>query len=220
MSFIYKITSPSNKVYIGQSTVAVDLKIQSYKSIQNSKAVHSRKIINSIQKYKWENMKFEIIEENINWSKKQLNDKEIFWISHFNSVKLGYNMTLGGDGIDPNSARANALKHHASMSQEMKIKRSNNCSIGQQLRYKKSSDNAVTRQRKKESQCGHYLIESPDGTQWETTLGLKEFANKFKDEINVGYWTLFHAYRRHYNNHVNTSQYKTANLWKVIRVDR
>ena len=50
----------------------------------------------AIKKYGIENFDFEVIEE---CSKEQLNDKEIYWISYYDSCNLdkGYNLTKGGD---------------------------------------------------------------------------------------------------------------------------
>lgn len=56
---IYKITSPSNNVYIGQS-VNIELRISKYKSI--SIVQKQPKIFRSIQKYGWENHTWEILE--------------------------------------------------------------------------------------------------------------------------------------------------------------
>lgn len=56
---IYKITSPSNKVYIGQSWY-LDKRISYYKNLPSKS---QRRIYNSIMKYGWEKHKFEIIHE-------------------------------------------------------------------------------------------------------------------------------------------------------------
>ena len=70
---IYKITSPSGKVYIGQS---VNIK----KRWINYKGIHSDSlgpyITNSLKKYGPENHIFEVIE---NCSIEQLNEREIYW---------------------------------------------------------------------------------------------------------------------------------------------
>lgn len=58
----------------------------------------SQYITRSIKKYGIENFIFEIID--IANSKIELNDKEIFFINNYNSVKEGYNVTNGGDGGD------------------------------------------------------------------------------------------------------------------------
>jgi hypothetical protein len=60
--YIYKITSPSNKIYIGQSTIPINRKIDSYKKMELYN-VGIRKIVSAIRKHKWENMLFEVIEE-------------------------------------------------------------------------------------------------------------------------------------------------------------
>lgn len=216
--FIYLITSPSSKSYVGQSSVVLEDKIRWYKKLEKYDKT-DRKIANAIKKYGWENMKFEVIEENSKWSKKQLNAKEIQWIKYYNSVKKGYNMTTGGDGVDSVLARKLALKHHKDMSPKKKEQRSANCSKGQKLRYANTPDSIETRQRKSNSHKGKYLIESPDGKIWETNLGLKDFARLYENELKIGYWQLFYAYKKCYNNTVTTRNRKDNNIWKVKRID-
>jgi group I intron endonuclease len=89
---IYKITNPENKIYIGYSTFLEKRQIN-YKN----KTVKTQNLIkNSIEKYGWENHKFEIIEECI---KEELKEREIFWIKYYknNGAKL-CNLTIGGEG--------------------------------------------------------------------------------------------------------------------------
>lgn len=94
MKYIYLITSPSGKQYVGQSKVPVDKKIKSY--IQLEKYIKSDRLIaNAIKKYGWNNMKFEIIEQNQDWTAEQLNKREIYWIEKYNTLVEGYNMTSG-----------------------------------------------------------------------------------------------------------------------------
>ena len=50
MPFIYLITSPSGKQYVGQSKITVEAKINTYRLIQKGKGT-TRKIINAIRKY-------------------------------------------------------------------------------------------------------------------------------------------------------------------------
>lgn len=98
MVYIYKITSPTNKVYIGK-TKDIERRNKEYERcahVRNS--VRGQiKIFNSIVKYGWNNHKSEIIGK---YHKSEANQAEIYWISHYNTYnsKDGLNLTLGGDG--------------------------------------------------------------------------------------------------------------------------
>lgn len=89
---IYKILSPTNKIYIGQS-------INIYKRWKLHKGVYIShtfsKLKRSFQKYGVENHTFEIIEE---CTSEQLNEREIYWIQYHNSIEEGLNISLGGEG--------------------------------------------------------------------------------------------------------------------------
>ena len=87
---IYKITSPSGKVYVGQTIRSFEKRMQEHKQESSSCTTVSR----AIQKYK-EQMKCEIIEDNV--PHEQLDEREIFWIKKLNSLAPnGYNCTTGG----------------------------------------------------------------------------------------------------------------------------
>ena len=77
-SGIYKITSPSNRIYIGQSS---DLKerFRRYKHLHRSKLL--TKLYRSFLKYGIENHKFEIIEECL---PELLNERERYWQDYYN----------------------------------------------------------------------------------------------------------------------------------------
>jgi len=82
--FIYKITSPSGKIYIGQT---IDLK-RRFKKYENLHCKSQSKIYNSILKYGFENHKLEIICEcNIN----ELNEKERYYQDFYNCIDKGLN---------------------------------------------------------------------------------------------------------------------------------
>lgn len=70
---VYKITSPSNKIYIGQSR-DVKRRKNAYKRHKAYKG--QPRLGRSIEKYGWENHKFEIIEECL---LEELNIKERYW---------------------------------------------------------------------------------------------------------------------------------------------
>jgi len=95
MGLIYKITSPSGKIYVGQ-TKNLKKRLKDYKWRNNKR----KNLINSsIKKYGWDAHKFEIIDEVDN---SILSEREIFWIKELNSFyldnELGLNMTRGGEG--------------------------------------------------------------------------------------------------------------------------
>lgn len=83
---IYKTTNLINgKFYIGKDEK------------NNSKYLGSGKILKStIKKYGLENFKKEVIE--ICTNRKQLNDREKYWIQQLSATTLGYNITEGGTG--------------------------------------------------------------------------------------------------------------------------
>lgn len=213
--YIYLITSPSGKQYVGKSTVEPGQKSVLYQSAAKYFPEIKRPILEAIRKYGWENMTFKIIEQNDQWSSAELNQQEKFWIQNYKTLEQGYNVTAGGDGHDSESATLFWKK----VSEEWKKKRALNCSIGQKRRYEKSRDSEETRNRKSEAHRGIYKITSPDGKEWITDLGLKKFAETHKDELGVTYWALFSAYRKCYNNSQTSIKRKNENLWKVMRID-
>lgn len=93
---IYKITSPSGKIYIGQS-ININRRFGEYKRMNCSQ---QPKIYNSLKKYGPENHIFEIIEECLI---EQLNDKEKYYKICFNSINEGLNCELNDNGVGPRS---------------------------------------------------------------------------------------------------------------------
>jgi group I intron endonuclease len=87
---IYKITSPFNKIYIGQS-INIYKRWEQYNKYPSS-YIGQRKLFNSIQKYGVENHIFEIIEE---CSLDVLNEREIYWGEHYEVLTKGLNLALG-----------------------------------------------------------------------------------------------------------------------------
>lgn len=82
---IYKITSPSGRVYIGQS---VDIKVRwaSYRGNCSNQV----KLYNSFQKYGVHKHIFEIEEE---CREEVLTERELYWQKHYNCVEEGLNCT-------------------------------------------------------------------------------------------------------------------------------
>ncbi|MEK6884348.1 MAG: hypothetical protein AABY22_32250 [Nanoarchaeota archaeon] len=95
---IYKITSPTRKIYIGLS-YNIYIRFLTYK---NCTCYKQRRLYNSIKKHGWNAHTFEIIHVcNLNISKKELNDLEIYYEELYDSTnsKTGLNLRkCGGSG--------------------------------------------------------------------------------------------------------------------------
>lgn len=90
IGYIYKIVSPSNKIYIGQT-------INPYNRVCHYKKMHCKKqckLYASLCKHGWINHTFEIIETI---DREELNSRESYWIEYYDSFNNGLNLTTGGD---------------------------------------------------------------------------------------------------------------------------
>lgn len=86
---IYKITNPSGKIYIGQST-NIKERFKKYSKLGNKRQI---KLYNSFQKHGINNHQFEIIEE---CSEDKLDEREIYWGNYYNVLgEDGLNLRLG-----------------------------------------------------------------------------------------------------------------------------
>lgn len=95
---IYKYTSPSNKVYIGQTT---DEEMRKYR-FKTSVNYGGLKIDNARKKYDISEWKYEVMVKkyyiNEEDATNDLDLLETYYISKYDSYKNGYNSTTGGDG--------------------------------------------------------------------------------------------------------------------------
>lgn len=82
---IYKITSPSNKIYIGQTWNWISRKSK-YKKLRCGEQIH---IYRSLVKYGFENHKIEIVETlPIDCSQEKLDEREIYWWQHYKDLEF------------------------------------------------------------------------------------------------------------------------------------
>ena len=97
---VYKITNiVDGKIYIGITKQCVMARW--YKHCSESKYGSTTYLHNAIRKYDKSNFVIEIVETISNETDyDQLKEREIYWISYFNSDdrNIGYNLTTGGDG--------------------------------------------------------------------------------------------------------------------------
>src|SRR5210317_492546 len=88
---IYKITSPSGKVYVGQTIQEFKHRIRSHQR-KDSKCTLLKR---AIQKY-GDEMKYEIVEEDV--PQEHLDEREIYWINELHSLAPNrYNLNTGGN---------------------------------------------------------------------------------------------------------------------------
>ena len=115
MGFIYKITSPSNKIYVGQTKKKVPEK-RWKEHCQESLSGKTHALSNAIRKYGAENMTFGAIEE---CRDDMLNEREHFWIEQLNSLRPnGYNLRSGGgvnELCEESRAKISATKRQKSI---------------------------------------------------------------------------------------------------------
>lgn len=118
ISGIYKWTSPSGKSYIGQ---AINLKKRE-REFKRPNSIYTSKgsaIDNARTKYKnFEMWTYEVLEE---CEIDNLNEREIHWISYYDTHKFGYNSTDGGDGNKgwtPSETQTRHLQYCQSIARE------------------------------------------------------------------------------------------------------
>jgi group I intron endonuclease len=127
---IYKITSPSNKVYIGQ---AINIKKRWKQYINPNLSSVGPKLLNSLKKYGYEAHIPDILEE---CSLEQLNDKETFYKQQFID-EFGWDKALfcelydnGGGPKSEETKQKQSISQKLNLSKpEVKEKRKINCKI-------------------------------------------------------------------------------------------
>ena len=115
---IYKITSPSNRVYIGQST-NINNRFIRYKALD---CKSQKKLHNSFLKYGFINHVFEILEE---CSVDLLNEKERYWQDYFKSAEP-YNLNCRYTGTNDKSGKMSKESKLKMSKSRIGIKRTNN----------------------------------------------------------------------------------------------
>lgn len=112
MQGIYKITNLiNNHSYIGQSVnIEARLKTHFKRAFTENESdpEYNKALYVAIRKYGKDNFKTEILEELPFASRQELNIRESFWITQYNTYNDGYNETFGGDGV----SGALGEKHH------------------------------------------------------------------------------------------------------------
>jgi group I intron endonuclease len=168
---IYKITSPSKKVYIGQSVdIEKRFKAYSYCTCKNQKNLYR-----SLKKYGFDKHKFEILTECL---ESELNDKERYYQDLYQAVGLyGMNCRL---------TKSNDKSGRISEYHKLKIglaNKGNKHSEETRLKMSKSKSNMTleTKLKMSISQTGKKLSDTHKQNIINATKGIKKKTNKSID---------------------------------------
>lgn len=122
---VYRLTSPSNKVYIGITSQPIKKRWRNGIGYKNCTLMNK-----AINKYGWENFKKEILLENTTESEAKALETLLIKICQSNNPDYGYNLTEGGEGTNglklseeqkEHLRQINLGKHHT---EETKLKMS------------------------------------------------------------------------------------------------
>lgn len=96
MAYIYKITNDINdKIYVGKTLSTIQTRWKEHCADRAKRRTEHRPLYNAMNKYGVEHFHIEEVEE---CSAEDVNKREQYWISYYDSYYNGYNATLGGDG--------------------------------------------------------------------------------------------------------------------------
>lgn len=90
---VYRHISPSGKVYVGITGRSVEKRWYNPLNAYRSCTV----FYNAIKKYGWDNIKHEILFNNINFISAKLIEIDLIW--YYKKLNISYNITDGGEGM-------------------------------------------------------------------------------------------------------------------------
>ena len=149
---IYMYTSPSKKMYIGQTINETSRKWQH----KRKTLLTNTKFGNALKKYGFENFEYKVLIKfkptlNIEKLKRVLNKLEDRYIKLYNSIELGYNLREGGEcGIHSEESIQKMKDYANNMTEEHKI----NLSISSKKRYERDG---LTENQDKALEYGRHL---------------------------------------------------------------
>jgi group I intron endonuclease len=96
LAYIYKITNKINgKIYIGKTTLTIPLRWKEYKWKSRNALSNHVPLYQAMAKYGINNFEITEIEQ---CNDDDVDNREKYWISFYDSYNNGYNATLGGEG--------------------------------------------------------------------------------------------------------------------------
>lgn len=98
MGYIYKVTNTVNgHMYIGQTRRTIEKRWRDHKARSKCKKLKSRCLLyDAMKKYGVDAF---IVEELEQCDNDLLNEREIYWIAHYDTVRNGYNISCGGGNL-------------------------------------------------------------------------------------------------------------------------
>lgn len=205
---VYKYTSPSGKVYIGQTS---NEKRRRSEFFRINQSYGGSKMDNARKKYGVENFLYEVLfrEEfdDLGVMAKTLNEKEMYYIKLFDSFKSGYNMNEGGAGNVgfemPNDSR---LKISENTKHTIKEK-------GHPMKGRKHTEESINKMRKNTQK--KFGKENPN-YGWKPS---KELIDRLSElsKMRVGNKNPFFG-----KHHTEENKQKYRNLFgkKVVQIDK
>lgn len=218
----------NEKVYVGQS---INIQERYYQHISDAKNRAKYPIDLAIQKYGIDNFSFEILEE---CSTDLLDEREIYWISFFDSYNCGYNATPGGHALRGEDHPRSVL----SQDQVWKIRELYNQHITRSKVFEMFKDTGITeRGFLKIWNCETWLdvhtdVYTPENKAWhkvqtghsEDQLGLSSLQRAIKqEEINemvkdYNRGMSINAIAKKYNRDNSTVEKYIANPVQITKV--
>lgn len=188
MGYIYKITNKvNNKIYIGKTTKTIEYRFSVH--IKNAKKHINRYLYDAMNCYGYENFYVEEIEE---CDESILNEREIFWIKYYNSTdpKIGYNMTIGGDGGDTWTNNSH---------KELTIKKSYETKIKNGSMLSKEDKDKLRKIKEREREKLKKIKEDKDKEILLKFMYYPYSISRFCKETNVSQHTLFNWCNKYFN---------------------
>jgi hypothetical protein len=171
MYTIYKLTSPSNKVYIGWTKRKLSVRISDHKSFSKN---GSLKIHKALRKYPIDQWIIEVLLETEDLNESFNAEKR--FILHFNSINDGYNISTGGESGASGAIRSNEYKkYHSSIKKGRKLTDEHRQNISLGMIGRKQSERQKLIASEKLSKT--YQITDPSGITFVIT-NLKKFSSE------------------------------------------
>lgn len=142
MGYIYLITNNVNgNKYVGKTELSIEERWGQHIKDSKKEKCEIRPLYRAIRKYGVENFSIKEIDTG---QGEELNNKEQYWIQHYDTYNNGYNATLGGDGkilLDYDEIiKTYLLNHNAA-----EVARTLGCSVDSVYKILKVNDIPITK---------------------------------------------------------------------------